>query len=176
MKFLNKKVIIAVTVVVALIVTLIITAFSDNVIKLEYEIDINKTRTDINYSRLMVEQGIQCGSVKVVLGQEIDISPYTITNEVDKDGVKIMQLLAPSKKYELVVVGYGNAWHVQEIRTTVPGVASLYGFSVGNTLREVKDWVDIPNKKKVTIKEDDYTEVRLEFISDVLCVIDMRCV
>lgn len=177
MKKLNiKRVIVVTTVVISIIVITLITAFSDRVIKLEYELDIENTPTDINYSSIIFEQGIQCGSIKILLGQEIDITPYSITKEIDIDGVKIMQLLAPSKKYELIVVGCENAWRVQEIRTTIPGVSSLYGFSVGDTQKDVKECVTIPNKRKITIKEDAHTEVRLEFVSDILCVIDVRCV
>ena len=176
MKSLNKKVIIAIAAVVLAIIILIVTAFGDNVIKLDYEISLKEVSTDIDYSTVKTNQGIQCGTVKVVLGQKIDITPYTVTNELEKDGIVLKQLLAPSKKYELVVSGANDTWYVQEIRTTVPEVYSLQGYTIGNTIKEVKKLISIPNKKKVTLSPDDYTQVRLEFISDILVVIDMRCV
>lgn len=174
MKRLNKKAVFLTTICLAVVVVLIATAFSNRVIKLNYEIDIDKVLIDVDYSTQVARPGIQCGSVYIELGQVIDITPYTITKELDKDGVKIMQLLAPSKKYELVTVGYEGLWHVQEIRTTVPTVMSSYGFAIGDDKSAVKSLVKIPNKKKLTIKEDN-AEVRLEFISDILCVMDLRC-
>lgn len=175
MKYLNKRIIIAVIAVIISIIVIIITAFGDKIIKLEYEINLRKVATDVDYSTIKTEQGIQCGSIKIVLGQKIDITAYTVTKELEKDGIVLKQLLAPSKKYELVVVGANDTWYVQEIRTTVPEVYSLQGYTVGDTRKDVKKCTTLSGKKKVTITPDDCTETRLEFISDILVVIDMRC-
>lgn len=164
----NKKIIalvIAVISIVGLIVYSIATR--NNVISIAYEIDLDKVNTTNIYQETDI--GIQCGSVQIRLGQLIDISGYTVTKE--SDGIK--QLLSPSKKYELVVVGANDTWFVQEIRTTVPGVEALYGFGITDTRKQVQSSIDIPRKKKITFNEDN-AQVNLQFISDVLVVIDMR--
>lgn len=175
MKLLSRKILIPLAVLLVTILVIVLFAFSDNTIKLSYEISIDKVSTNEDYSLPRIEQGIQCGSVEVLLGEPIDITPYTVTKEINKDGIVIKQLLAPSKKYEVVVVGSSSAWYVQQIRTTVPGVLSSYGFGIGDSKKDVESYIDIPNRKKVTIKEDG-SEVNLEFISDILVVMNMRCV
>lgn len=166
----NKRIIAVVAVVIS-VVGLIVYGIAErnSVISIAYEIDLDKVTTTNIYQETNV--GIQCGSVQVRLGQLIDIGGYTVTKE--SDGAK--QLLSPSKKYELVVVGANDTWFVQEIRTTVPGVKALYGFGITDTRKQVESSIDIPHKKKITFNEDN-AQVNLQFISDVLVAIDMRYV
>lgn len=173
----GNRIIVGIVVAIVLIVgivLLIITSNSD--IKLDYEIDIGKVPPNYSYSQIDNEVGIQCGSVKIVLGQRIDISPYTIEEEIDIDNVTVRKLLAPSKKYELVVVGFERIWYVYEIRTTFPEVYSLSGYTIGDTKKDVKKIVKIPNKNKITYKNTEHTEINMQFISGYLVVLDMRCV
>lgn len=166
----NKKVVAVVAVGISIVGLIIYTiATWNSVISIAYEIDLNDVPITNTYNETDV--GIQCGLVQIKLGQLIDIRGYTVTKE--SDGVK--QLLSPSKKYELVVVGANDTWFVQEIRTTIPNVESLYGFGITDTRKQVKSFIDIPHKKKITFNEDN-AQVNLQFISDVLVVIDMRYV
>lgn len=167
-------VIIAIVVAVSLVVLLITS--SNKEIKLAYEIDINNTPDNYSYTQIQEDVGIQCGSVKVKLGQLIDISPYTVEEEIELGNVVIKKLLAPSKKYEIVVVGFERIWYVHEIRTTVPEVYSLSGYTIGDAYKDVKKIVDVPHKKKISYRNTEHTEVNMQFISDYLVVIGMRCV
>lgn len=177
MKLLHNKIFIGSIVLVISIVLIIVAMISGrNNIKLAYEIDLTKVPSNYNYSEVQENIGIQCGSVQIKLGQLIDISPYTVEEEIDSGNVTIKKLLAPSKKYEIVVVGFERIWYVHEIRTTFPEVYSLSGYTIGDTRKQVKNIVDIPNKKKVSYKNTETTEINMQFISDYLVVMDMRCV
>lgn len=166
----DKKIIAIVVAGISIVSLIIYTIITWNdVISIAYEIDLDDVPVTNTYKETDV--GIQCGSVQIKLGQMIDIRGYTVTKESDD----MKQLLSPSKKYELVVVGANDTWFVQEIRTTIPNVESLYGFGITDTRKQVKSFIDIPHKKKITFNEDN-AQVNLQFISDVLVVIDMRYV
>lgn len=172
-KKVNSKIIIIIACVVAVIVFIVIAICTrNNVISLEYEIDLKDVPTTLTYTENS-DVGIRCGSVEIHLGQSIDIAPYSVTDEIESELVTVKQLLAPSKKYELVVVGANDTWYVQEIRTTVPTVETLYGFGIGDTKKSVKQLIKIPNKKKMTFS-DKNSEVSLQFLTDMLVVFDAK--
>lgn len=177
LKVFNKKFIAIIAIVVAIVFLIVLIVMSGNsTMKISYELQLDEVPIGYDYDLVDTGVGIQCGSVKIYLGQSIDISAYTIEEELHDDGVYARKLLAPSKKYELVVVGSGNTWYVHEIRTTVPDVYNLQGYTVGDELKKVRKLTDIPKRKKVRYQQQDKTETRLEFVSGYLIVIDMRCV
>ena len=170
----NKNLILIILSFVITIGIILFGVFGDNTMKLSYEIDLNKSNKIINYNVIDDSIGIQCGSVKVLLGQKLDISTYKVENELIEDNIYIKQLLSPSKKYEVVVINSGDGWYVQEIRTTIPGVYNLSGYKIGDTKNEVKSFIKIRNKNKLTYKSSDNTETSIQFVDDCLCVIYLR--
>lgn len=159
---------------ILLVIIIIISMLFGNKVKLNYEIDIESADTAVDMLGITRVDGIRCGSVDITLGQVIDISPYTIENETEINGSRVLQLLAPSKKYELVVIGYADYYRVYEIRSTVPSVYCNKGFTIGDTTKDIKKVLKIPSRKNVTYK-DKGVEIRMEFISGILVVMDMRC-
>jgi len=168
----NKKIIIGVILSVISVIALIISIAGSKSIKLNYEIDLDKIDTNWYTQNVSNEIGIECGTVEINLGQIIDISTYTVEEEIEKEGLLIKKLLAPSKKYELVVIGNNNYYKVCEIRTTVKGVYSNLGFTIGDYHKNIRSKIKIKNNKKAVWKGDDYN-VRMEFISDILVVYDV---
>ena len=174
----NKKTIILGIAGVLLTVGIIISSIvlSGKPVKLSYELSVDDVPLGISYSTIKDNVGIQCGSVKIRLGQTIDISTFEVEDSVVNDNYTIKKVLSPSKKYELIVVGKGSLHYVQEIRTTVPTVYNLDGYKIGDDYKDIKKLVDIPKRKKVVYNKTKNTETRLEFISGYLVVIDCRCV
>ena len=172
--FTKKQIIGGAIAIVIVVVLVIVGLFSKSSIKLNYEIDISDVNTNVDMINTVRNEGIQCGTVSIKLGQEIDIAPYTIEEEAVVKGTEIKKLLAPSKKYELVVIGYTNSYRVYEIRTTVPTVYSTRGFTIGDNVSDVKKTVKIANKKKAVYKDKDFI-MNMEFISGILVVLDLKC-
>lgn len=180
MNLLKNKLFISIAcVVIVIIIVILVIIFGNKDIKLEYEINLDTISSNYSYSEMSDDAkdvGIQCGSVKIKLGQLIDITPYTVEEEIESGNVMIKKLLAPSKKYELVVVGFERIWYVHEIRTTFPDVYSLAGYTIGDTKKDVNKIVELPSKSKISYKNTENTQVNLQFISNYLVVINLKCV
>lgn len=175
MKDINKrKVIIIVSVVVPVLLLIIGSLFLSATVKMPFEIDLE----NYNLPKSITKQecGIQCGGVSINLGDVIDITPYTIENETVINNSRVLQLLSPSKKYELVVAGYQGYYNVVEIRTTIPDVYYTAGFKVADTKSKVKSFMKLPNKSKVKYSVNENTFLYLYFYKDLLCVIDVKLV
>lgn len=172
---LSKAHLVAIVLGILLIAVIFIMVITGNKVKLSYEIDIDSTDVSVDLLGIQRVDGIECGTVSIILGQEIDISPYTIEKETEINGSQVLQLLAPSKKYELVVIGYPESYKVYEIRSTVPSVYCSKGFTIGDSSKSIKKILKIPSRKNVTYR-DKGVEIKMEFISGILVVMDLRCI
>lgn len=168
-KMIERIIAVFVVIIMVIIITVILLGTTSYKPKWEITKSDVKAIKEVNFDTDVDSlYSLDVGSVNISLGQELDISNYSLIKDYEYKGKAAKHLLAPSKRYEVLAVSENNKWNIYALRSTNPGVSTPNGYEITASRNSMDSNVE---KGKTVKLEDGNKTINLLFVADILCEI-----